>query len=109
MRGPIAARAAPRQVSDAQAERVVIRTLESTPPAQTHWSTRGLAQAMGLSRMTVSRIWHAFGLRPHRTGTFKPSPDPLLIEKVRDIAGLYMNPPDHALGSQSERTMSVVS
>ena len=88
---------APRTVSDAQVERVVIRTLESTPPAQTHWSTRSLAEAMGLSRMTVSRIWHAFGLQPHRTGTFKLSPDPLLIEKVRDIVGLYMNPPDHAL------------
>jgi transposase len=88
---------APRQVSDAQVEQVVIRTLESTPPAQTHWSTRGLAQATGLSRMTISRIWRAFGLQPHRTGTFKLSPDPLLIEKVRDIVGLYMNPPDHAL------------
>jgi transposase len=88
---------APRQVSDAQAEQVVIRTVESTPPAETHWSTRNLAQAMGLNRMTVSRIWHALGLQPHRTGTFKLSPDPLLIEKVRDIAGLYMNPPDHAL------------
>ena len=88
---------APRQVSDAQVEQVVIRTLESTPPAQTHWSTRGLAQATGLSRMTISRIWRAFGLQPHRTETFKLSPDPLLIEKVRDIVGLYMNPPDHAL------------
>ena len=88
---------APRQVSDAQVEEVVIRTLESTPPAQTHWSTRGLARATGLSRMTISRIWHAFGLQPHRTESFKLSPDPLLIEKVRDIVGLYMNPPDHAL------------
>jgi transposase len=88
---------APRKVSDAQVEQVVIRTLESTPPAQTHWSTRGLAQATGLSRMTISRIGRAFGLQPHRTETFKLSPDPLLIEKVRDIVGLYMNPPDHAL------------
>jgi len=88
---------APRQVSDAQVEHVVIRTLESTPPAQTHWSTRGMAQATGLSRMTISRIWQAFGLQPHRTETFKLSTDPLLIEKVRDIGGLYMNPPDHAL------------
>jgi len=75
----------------------VIQTLESTPRAQTHWSTRGLAQATGLSRMTISRIWRAFGLQPHRTDIFKLSPDPLLIEKVRDIVGLYMNPPDHAL------------
>jgi transposase len=88
---------APRQVNDAQVEDVVIRTLESTPPAQTHWSTRGLAQATGLSRMTINRIWHAFGLQPHRTESFKLSPDPLLIEKVRDIVGLYMNPPDHAV------------
>ena len=88
---------APRKVSDEQVEQVVIQTLESTPRGQTHWSTRGLAQATGLSRMTVSRIWHAFGLQPHRTDTFKLSPDPLLIEKVRDIAGLYINPPDQAL------------
>ena len=88
---------APRQVSDAQVEQVVIQTLESTPRGETHWSTRGLAKATGLSRMTISRIWHAFGLQPHRTDTFKLSPDPLLIDKVRDIVGLYMNPPDHAL------------
>src|ERR1700737_3268705 len=88
---------APRQVSDAQVEQVVIQTLESTPRGETHWSTRGLAKATGLSRMTISRIWRAFGLQPHRTDTFKRSPDPLLIEKVRDIVGLYMNPPDHAL------------
>src|SRR6267378_3886666 len=88
---------APRKVTDAQIEQIVIQTLESTPRAQTHWSTRGLAQATGLSRMTISRIWRAFGLQPHRTDTFKLSPDPLLIEKVRDIVGLYMKPPDHAL------------
>src|SRR3989441_9169976 len=88
---------APRKVTDAQIEQIVIQTLESTPRAQTHWSTRSLAQATGLSRMTISRIWRAFGLQPHRTDIFKLSPDPLLIEKVRDIVGLYMNPPDHAL------------
>src|ERR1700694_321355 len=88
---------APRTVSDAQVEQVVIRTLESTPRGETHGSTRGLAKATGLSRMTHSRIWHAFGLQPHRTDAFKLSPDPLLIEKVRDIVGLYINPPDHAL------------
>jgi transposase len=87
----------PRRVSDAQVEQVVIQTLESTPRGETHWSTRGLAKATGLSRMTISRIWHAFGLQPHRTDTFKLSPDPQLIEKVRDIVGLYMNPPEHAL------------
>ena len=88
---------APRQVSDAQVEQVVIETLESTPRGQTHWSTRELAKATGLSRMTISRIWHAFGLQPHRSETFKLSPDPQLVEKVRDIVGLYMNPPEHAL------------
>ena len=88
---------APRKVSDDQVERIVIQTLESTPRGQTHWSTRGLAQASGLSRMTISRIWQSFGLQPHRADTFKLSPDPQLIEKVRDIVGLYMNPPEHAL------------
>jgi len=88
---------APRSVTDAQVEQVVIQTLENTPRGETHWSTRGLAKATGLSRMTISRIWHAFGLEPHRADTFKLSPDPLLIEKVRDIVGLYMNPPDHAV------------
>ena len=88
---------APRKVSDDQVEQVIVRTLESTPRGQTHWSTRELAKATGLSRMTISRIWQAFGLQPHRSETFKLSPDPQLIEKVRDIVGLYMNPPDHAM------------
>src|SRR6266446_1673864 len=88
---------APRKVTDAQVEQVVVQTLESTPRGETHWSTRGLAKASGLSRMTISRIWRAFGLQPHRTDIFELSPDPWLIEKVRDIVGLYMNPPDHAL------------
>src|SRR5438128_4733027 len=88
---------APRKITDAQVEEIVIQTLESTPRGQTHWSTRELARASGLSRMTISRIWRAFGLQPHRSETFKLSPDPLLVEKVRDIVGLYMNPPDHAL------------
>lgn len=88
---------APRKVSDAEVEQVVIQTLESTPRAETHWSTRSLAKATGLSRMTISRIWQAFGLQPHRSESFKLSPDPQLVEKVRDIVGLYMNPPDHAM------------
>src|SRR6202162_5782194 len=88
---------APRTVSDAQVEQVIIQTLESTPRGETHWSTRGLAKATGLSRMTISRIWHAFGLQPHRADAFKLSPDPQLVDKVRDIVGLYMNPPEHAL------------
>src|SRR5437867_12806845 len=66
----------PRTVSDAQVEQVVIQTLESTPRGETHWSTRGLAKATGLSRMTISRIWHAFGLQPHRSDTFRLSSDP---------------------------------
>src|SRR3954468_12770072 len=88
---------APRKVGDEKIEAVVIQTLESTPRGQTHWSTREMAKVSGLSRMTISRIWRAFGLQPHRTESFKLSPDPLLIEKVRDIVGLYMNPPNHAL------------
>jgi transposase len=88
---------APRKVTAEQVEQVVIQTLESTPRGQTHWSTRELAKATGLSRMTISRIWQAFGLQPHRSDTFKLSPDPQLIEKVRDIVGLYMNPPEHAV------------
>jgi transposase len=88
---------APRKVGDDKIEAVVIQTLESTPRGQTHWSTRELASASGLSRMRLSRIWRAFGLQPHRAETFKLWPDPQLIEKVRDIVGLYINPPDHAL------------
>lgn len=88
---------APRQITDEQVEDVVVRTLERTPQGATHWSTRDMAKATGLSHMTVRRIWRAFGLEPHRTETFKLSPDPLLIDKVRDIVGLYLNPPDHAV------------
>src|SRR5881227_174293 len=88
---------APRTITDEQVEQVVVRTLESTPRGATHWSTRELAKATGYSHMTISRIWQAFGLQPHRSESFKLSPDPLLIEKVRDIVGLYMNPPDHAM------------
>ena len=87
----------PRKITDAQVEAIVIRTLESKPRGATHWSVRSMARASGLSRMTVSRVWKAFGLQPHRTESFKLSPDPLLIDKVRDVVGLYMNPPDHAL------------
>ena len=87
----------PRKVSDAEVERVLTMTLESLPRDATHWSTRSLARQCGLSHSTVSRIWRAFALQPHRTETFKLSKDPLFIEKVRDIVGLYMNPPDRAL------------
>jgi transposase len=88
---------APRQITDDKVEDVIVRTLETTPRGATHWSTRAMAKATGFSHMTISRVWHAFGLQPHRTETFKLSPDPQLIEKVRDIVGLYMNPPDHAV------------
>src|SRR2546422_1808725 len=88
---------APRSITDDEIEQVVVRTLESTPRGATHWSTRGMAKAIGLSHATISRIWHAFGLQPHRSETFKLSPDPLLVTKVRDIVGLYVNPPEHAV------------
>jgi transposase len=88
---------APRRITDAHVERVVTRTLESTPPNATHWSTRAMAKACGLSQSSVSRIWRAFALKPHRTETFKLSKDPLFVEKVRDIVGLYLHPPDKAL------------
>ena len=88
---------APRQISDEQIEQVIVRTLEETPRGERHWSSRGMAKASGLGRTTVQQIWRAFGLQPHRTETFKLSTDPLLIEKVRDIVGLYMHPPTHAV------------
>ena len=95
---------APRTVTDEQVEQVVVATLETTPPGATHWSTRSLARTTGLSRMTINRIWRAFGLRPHRSETFKLSPDPLLIEKVRDIVGLYVDPPTMPWCSASTRS-----
>jgi transposase len=88
---------APRQISDAQVEEAVTRTLEAAPAGATHWSTRSLAKQVGLSQRAVVRIWHAFGLQPHRSGTFKLSTDPFFVEKVRDIVGLYMNPPQRAI------------
>jgi transposase len=88
---------APRTVKDAQIEAVIVRTLESKPKDATHWSTRSMAQDSGLSHMTIRRIWNAFGLEPHRTETFKLSTDPQFVEKVRDIVGLYLNPPDRAV------------
>ncbi len=87
----------PRKITDAQVEQAVTQTLESLPRAATHWSTRSLAAKVGLSQSAVVRIWHSFGLQPHRTETFKLSTDPQLVEKVRDIVGLYLNPPEHAI------------
>lgn len=88
---------APRKISDAEVERVVAKTLETTPKGATHWSRRSMAKAVGLSTDTIGRIWHAFGLKPHLVESFKLSPDPLFVEKVRDVVGLYMNPPAHAV------------
>ena len=87
----------PRTVTDAQVEEVVTRTLESKPADATHWSTRGMAKAAGLSQTAVSRIWRAFGLKPHLAETFKLSADPFFVEKVRDVVGLYLSPPDRAI------------
>ena len=87
---------APRTITDDHVEQVITRTLETTPRGATHWSTRDMARAVGLSRMAINRIWQTFGLQPHRSETFQLSNDPLLIEKIRDIVGLYLNPPAHA-------------
>jgi len=88
---------APRKVSDADVERIIAQTLKSTPRGATHWSTRSMAKNSGMSATTVRRIWHTFALQPHRTKTFKLSNDPLFIDKVRDVVGLYMDPPERAL------------
>ena len=87
----------PRSITDDDVERVIVKTLEETPTDATHWSTRSMAKATGMSQSGVSRIWRAFGLKPHLRETFKLSPDPLFIEKVRDVVGLYLNPPEAAL------------
>jgi transposase len=87
----------PRSIDDARVEAVIVATLETMPADATHWSSRAMARASGISTSSVQRIWRAFGLQPHRAETFKLSNDPLFIDKVRDIVGLYMSPPDHAL------------
>ena len=86
----------PRTITDAQVEEVVVRTLEETPEGATHWSKRELAKLVGISPTSVHRIWRAFGLQPWRTEDFKISPDPLLIDKIRDVIGLYLAPPANA-------------
>jgi transposase len=88
---------APRTVDDTRIEAVIVRTLESIPPDATHWSSRGMARVSGLSVSTVQRIWRAFGLQPHRLETFKLSTDPDFVAKVRDVVGLYVTPPAHAV------------
>ncbi len=88
---------APRSISDARVEEVITKTLESMPGNSTHWSTRLMAKKTGLSQTAIVRIWRAFGLQPHRVENFKFSKDPQFVEKVRDIVGLYLNPPDRAI------------
>jgi transposase len=87
----------PRSIEDAKVQEVIVKTLESTPKDATHWSTRSMAAEVGLSQSAVSRIWRAFGLQPHRQETWKLSRDPQFVEKVRDIVGLYLNPPERAV------------
>jgi|TARA_Y100000294_G_C8524171_1_gene324207 transposase len=87
----------PRTIEDDQVAAVIERTLYSTPADATHWSIRSMAKEMGLSHTTIRRMWTAFGLQPHRSETFKLSSDPLFVEKVRDVVGLYLSPPDRAL------------
>lgn len=88
---------APRKITDADVEKVIVKTLEESPRDATHWSTRSMAASVGMSQTAVSRIWRAFGLKPHLVEGFKLSPDPRFIDKVRDIVGLYLNPPEAAL------------
>src|SRR5213596_1428753 len=87
----------PRSISDGDVERVIVKTLEEQPANATHWSTRSMATATGMSQTAISRIWRAFALKPHQLETFKLSPDPQFIDKVRDIVGLYLNPPKAAV------------
>jgi transposase len=87
----------PRTISDEDVETVIVKTLETTPPGETHWSTRTMAANAGMSHTTIGRIWRTFGLKPHVTDSFKMSPDPQLIEKIRDVVGLYMHPPTNAV------------
>lgn len=87
----------PRSIDDATVEAVLVTTLETMPADATHWSSRAMARASGISTSSVQRVWRAFGLQPHRAETFKLSNDPLFIDKVPVIVGLYMRPPDHAL------------
>jgi transposase len=86
-----------RTVTDEQVEDVIVRTLETTPKGATHWSTREMAKQSGLSQSTIARIWRTFGLKPHLVDTFKLSKDPLFVEKVRDVVGLYLDPPERAI------------
>jgi transposase len=87
----------PRTITDEQVEAVITKTLESTPSDATHWSTRSMAKEIGLNQTAVSRIWRAFGLQPHRQDSWKLSKDPQFVDKVKDVVGLYLNPPERAV------------
>ena len=86
-----------RTITDEQVEEVVVKTLETTPTDATHWSTRSMAAEVGLTQNAILRIWHAYGLQPHRQERFKLSKDPLFVDKVHDVVGLYLNPPERAV------------
>lgn len=88
---------APRTISDDEVEAVIVKTLEAKPKGRTHWSTRSMAATVGMSHATIGRMWRTFGLKPHVSRSFKISDDPQFVAKVRDVVGLYMNPPDHAV------------
>ena len=93
-------------VSDEAVEAVIVKTLETTPNGETHWSTRRMAKAAGMSHTMVGRIWRTFGLQPHLTESFKLSPDPQLVAKVRDVVGLYMHPPHNAVRVRGRREIA---
>ena len=94
---------ATRTITDDQVEAVIVKTLEEKPKDATHWSTRSMAKATGMNQTAISRIWRAFGLQPHRAESFKLSTDPLFVEKVRDVVGLYLDPPERPRCSASTR------
>ncbi len=98
---------APRTISDDQVEAVIVKTLEQKPKDATHWSTRSMARSMGMSQSSISLIWRAFGLQPHRPESFKLSTDPLFIEKVRDVVGLYLDPPEGPWSCASTRKSQI--
>lgn len=87
----------PRTVTDRQVEEVIVKTLETTPGDATHWSTRSMAAEVGLTQSAVHRIWRAFGLAPHRQDTWKLSKDPQFVDKIKDVVGLYLDPPERAV------------
>src|SRR5688572_19268142 len=98
---------APRSITDADVEAIIVKTLETTPPGETHWSTRSMAKAAGISHTMIGRIWRTFRLQPHRTESFKLSPDPQLVDKIRDVVGLYIAPPTNAVVFSVDETSQI--